>query len=83
MDGGIIMLFKVFVEEVVTLEHEVMVEANSVSELDKQLDELENEGNHPDDIRYILNSSSTKIVKFLKDDSGTCKFSCPDYDIMD
>ena len=44
---------------------------------------MESKGNHPDDIPYYLNEENgIKIVKFTKDESGDCRFECPDYSEM-
>ena len=72
------MLYKCFIEEKVTFTHEVIVEADNEGELDRALDRLENEGTHPEDIRYILSESGT-VVRIDKDIDGECEFKCPDY----
>lgn len=74
------MKFKVQIDEISIFSHEIIVEADTDFELDRALDELESRGNHPDDIPYYLNEENgIKIVKFTKDESGECKFECPDY----
>ena len=77
------MKFKVQIDEVATFSHEVIIEADTNFELDRALDELESKGDHPDDIPYYLNEENgIKIVKFTKDESGDCRFECPDYSEM-
>lgn len=74
------MKFKVQIDEISIFSHEIIVEADTDFELDRALDELESRGNHPDDIPYYLSEENgIKIVKFTKDESGECKFECPDY----
>lgn len=74
------MKFKVQIDEISIFSHEIIVEADTDFELDRALDELESRGNHPDDISYYLSEENgIKIVKFTKDESGECKFECPDY----
>ncbi len=74
------MKFKVQIDEISIFSHEIIVEADTDFELDRVLDELESRGNHPDDIPYYLSEENgIKIVKFTKDESGECKFECPDY----
>lgn len=78
------MKFKVQIDEISVFSHEIIVEADTDFELDRALDELESRGNHPDDIQYYLNEENgIKIVKFTKDESGECKFECPDYSELD
>ena len=78
------MKFKVQIDEISVFSHEIIVEADTDFELDRALYELESRGNHPDDIPYYLNEENgIKIVKFTKDESGECKFECPDYSELD
>ena len=78
------MKFKVQIDEISVFSHEIIVEADTYFELDRALDELESRGDHPDDIPYYLNEENgIKIVKFTKDESGKCKFECPDYSELD
>ena len=78
------MKFKVQIDEISVFSHEIIVEADTDFELDRALDELESRSNHPDDIPYYLNEENgIKIVKFTKDESGECKFECPDYSELD
>ena len=78
------MKFKVQIDEISVFSHEIIVEADTDFELDRALDGLESRGNHPDDIPYYLNEENgIKIVKFTKDESGECKFECPDYSELD
>ena len=78
------MKFKVQIDEISIFSHEIIVEADTDFELDRALDELESRGNHPDDIPYYLSEENgIKIVKFTKDESGECKFECPDYSELD
>ena len=74
--------YKIQVDEIIKSSHMVTVELpDNVSEddLDKMLDELEKKGNHPDDV-YELNKDGVKIIEFVKDESGECRFEVPDMD---
>lgn len=70
--------YKVEIEETVKLNHTLTVVVEDGVDLDGALDQLENEGNHPDDIIGILNNNEIRVLKFDKDESGECSFEVPD-----
>lgn len=74
--------YKIQVDEIIKSSHMIIVELDdnvSEDDLDKRLNELEKKGYHPDDV-YELNGDGVKIVEFIKDESGECKFEVPDMD---
>lgn len=74
--------YKIQVDEIIKSSHIITVEVDdnvSENDLDKILDKLEKNGGHPDDV-YELNKDGVKIIEFVKDESGECRFEVPDMD---
>ena len=72
--------FKITINEIVNLNHEMTVEAKSESELDEILDKIEREADHRDDVDYILEEHGIKILDFKEDGSGEVNIEIPDMD---
>ncbi|WP_283705693.1 hypothetical protein [Clostridium perfringens] len=69
--------FKITINEVVNFNHEMIVEAKSEGELDKALDQIEQEAEHRDDVDYILEEYGIKILDFKEDGSGEVQIEVP------
>lgn len=71
--------YQIEVEETVKYCHTLQIIVDDDVNVDSMLDELEQHGDHPDDIAYYLNGDKgVKILNFIKDESGECSFEVPD-----
>ncbi|HAT4302237.1 TPA: hypothetical protein I9089_002342 [Clostridium perfringens] len=72
--------FKITINEIVNLNHEMIVEANNEGELEDVLDKIEREAIHRDDVDYILKECGIKVLDFIEDGSGEVEIEIPDID---
>lgn len=70
--------FKISIDEKVTFQHEMIVEAKSANELEEVLDQIEREARHRDDVDSILEANGIKVLEFTEDGSGDVEIEIPD-----
>ena len=72
---------KIEVEEKVVYKHTIEVECNNDNQVEKAMNKLESEGNHPDDVVAFLVEQGVKILNYDKDDLNSpdsINFECID-----
>lgn len=70
--------FKISIDEKVTFQHEMIVEAKSANELEEVLDQIEREAIHQDEVDSILEANGIKVLEFTEDGSGNVEIEIPD-----
>lgn len=70
--------FKISIDEKVTFQHEMIVEAKTENELDEVLDQIESEAIHRDEVDFILEENGIKVLEFTEDGSGSVEIEIPD-----
>lgn len=73
-------IYEIEIDQIMKFNHKVKVKVDDNIDIEKVLDELEEKGNHSDDIYYYLNGDNgVELLKFVEDGSGESSFEVPEY----
>lgn len=69
--------YRIEIEETIKFNHMLQIIVDDGVDINKVINELEKNGNYPDDIIRYLNNNGVKILDFDKDEDGKYSFEVP------